>query len=525
MIRNLSFITLLSVGISPNLMAQCAPSSATQTLDNNNVSFMVTSSSDLWWDFNKSQYEVPKGTGLTTTFSGGLWIAGKDASGQLKMAITRYRKLGVDFWPGPINDSGQAKNCVGFDRIWKVSQKEIDDFKSNQLLITQNIKEWPAKNNPNLSITKDMELAPFVDVDKNGNYNPSKGDYPKIKGDEALFWVFNDVGNVHTESNSSALGIEVHVMAYSYKTKNVVNNTSFYDYTIIHKGKQVLTDLHVGLFTDFDLGNPNDDFVGCDTTREMAYVYNGDAFDEDNKGILGYGANPPTGAIKITEPFKIASTRKKMSSFLMLDNTFSTSAISVSNFYNLLQGKTVNGQTYKDLKGVSTTYMYSGKPGTGEWSECTNGNTPSDRMTLLGFGPMTYNPSEKITFTYANIFARSINSNNSSCVDGIQELYDAADTVQKFVQKQGPTLSIDENKMANIQLFPNPINDVLNLSIEGSRITSVKIYDMNGQVIISLKGDSSSNTRIDMTETSSGFYILSLVTETGLTVQKRIVKR
>ena len=41
-------------------------------------------------------------------------------------------------------------------------------------------------------------------------------------------------------------------------------------------------------WSDPDLGNANDDYVGCDTTLSLGFVYNGDNNDES-----GYGAAPP----------------------------------------------------------------------------------------------------------------------------------------------------------------------------------------------------------------------------------------
>ena len=45
------------------------------------------------------------------------------------------------------------------------------------------------------TINFDKDLAPFVDVDNDGNYNPLNGDYPKIKGNQSIWWVMNDNGN------------------------------------------------------------------------------------------------------------------------------------------------------------------------------------------------------------------------------------------------------------------------------------------------------------------------------------------
>jgi hypothetical protein len=43
-----------------------------------------------------------------------------------------------------------------------------------------------------------------------GHYNCLQGDYPLIKGDQIIWWVFNDNYNKHTETGSlHNMGIEV----------------------------------------------------------------------------------------------------------------------------------------------------------------------------------------------------------------------------------------------------------------------------------------------------------------------------
>jgi hypothetical protein len=38
-------------------------------------------------------------------------------------------------------------------------------------------------------------------------YEPQFGEYPDIDGDQAIFWVYNDKGNIHTESGGDAIGV------------------------------------------------------------------------------------------------------------------------------------------------------------------------------------------------------------------------------------------------------------------------------------------------------------------------------
>ena len=524
--------SLLIVGASIALsslnlpsFAQCSPSTGNRTMSTNNVHMIVNSSSDLWWDFRKSYYEVPKGSNRSTTFSGGLWIGGRKANGQLGLAVTQYRQSGVDFWPGPIDNQGQATACTDFDRIWKVSKQEITDFKNNPSSIPSSIRDWPGKNNPNLPFAQGYDLAPFVDIDKDGTYDPLSGDYPLIKGDEAMYWVFNDVGNLHTESNSDPMGIEVHVMAYSFVTNDDVTNATFYDYKIINKSSDVFNETNLGFFTDFDLGGPADDFVGCDIASNMGYVYNSDPFDEDSRGVLGYGANPPMAAIKFVKTPTLKGKSYPLSAFRMMTGAPSNSPNQAAEYYNALKGINVDGKMAIDPSGQATPYQFSGAPGTG-WSECSSGNAPGERKILMGFGEFDFAPGEVIEFSFANVYARGIDPDFNACTDGIGTLVKAATTVQNHYDAQVATVGLKpviENRL-EARVYPNPVVD--QLTIELTDIKSnlyLELLDLSGRAVLTNSASQTDRLEVSLGSVPSGIYLLKLMDQDGSQSTQRLV--
>jgi hypothetical protein len=50
-----------------------------------------------------------------------------------------------------------------------------------------------------------------------------KGDYPSVKdgseayGDQMVYWVFNDKGNVHNETNGNPLGVQINALAFAFR--------------------------------------------------------------------------------------------------------------------------------------------------------------------------------------------------------------------------------------------------------------------------------------------------------------------
>ncbi|MBK7668998.1 MAG: hypothetical protein IPJ32_17640 [Sphingobacteriaceae bacterium] len=177
------------------------------------------------------------------------WMGGLDASNQLHIAGQTYRQTGNDFWPGPLdttNASIDSTTVMNFDKIWKVDYNDINTFITQfnlgnvPLTYTPaiDILTWPAKGTGN----KAKNLAPFVDVNNNGIYDPLVGgDYPKIKGDQTLYFIFNDNFTTHSETKGLPLGIEVHAMAYAYGCPTILNGrnelayTTFYDYQIYNR--------------------------------------------------------------------------------------------------------------------------------------------------------------------------------------------------------------------------------------------------------------------------------------------------
>jgi hypothetical protein len=321
--------------------AGCSPSSAFEWLDVNNVRARINAGGDMWWDLpggTGAKYFIPKSGSATSLFAGSLWIGGLDINNQLKLAAVRFRQDGNDFWTGPLTIDGTAaideNVCAEYDRHFKMTRAMVDEFLANtdpvtgafipsdEYSIPTEILEWPAHGD--VSKNQSFYLAPFYDVDGDGEYNPLLGDYPHydidnslcntktptmdeaiegsikgsiladqvIKGDQTLWWVFNDKGNIHTESQGAAIGLEIRAQAFAFATNDEVNNMTFYSYEIINRSTFELTETYFSPWVDTDLGYGFDDFVGCDVGRGLGYCYNGNAVDGSGEPEA-YGDQPP----------------------------------------------------------------------------------------------------------------------------------------------------------------------------------------------------------------------------------------
>lgn len=423
-------------GKTARTAAACAPSSASAQLDINNVRTLLHNGGDMWWDLvGNPRYEVPKGSGKHSAFAASLWIGGYDQSGQLRIAAQTYRQSGNDFFPGPLRitpgqNYGPATTddviCKKWDKMFKITKAEINQFRADFASGTVNfanypiIKEWPAMNDD-----PDFEtyLAPFVDVNNNAVYDPETGgDYPKIDGDQAIWWVINDKGNIHTETNGEQIGLEIQVLAFAFAASNQLNDMTFYKQKVINRSTNTIYRTYIGQWVDADLGFYADDYVGCDTTRGLGYIYNGDADDAGANGydkvIPAFGvdffqgplADPNDGVDNdkdgITDE---VGERIGMAKFVYYDNDFTIhgNPSSPNHYYQYLTGFWKDGSpmTADNQRGWSaetqstprTNYLFPGFPGgpcgpsTG-WTEKSAGNSPFDRRFIISAGPFTLTP-------------------------------------------------------------------------------------------------------------------------------------
>lgn len=428
-------------GGAQKVTAVCAPATSQVELDVNNVRARLMNGGDMWWDLvGDPRYEVPKvqpGTGqpsIHSLFAGALWIGGIDAGGQLKVAAQTYRQSGNDFWPGPLDATGSTNDvvCNQFDRHWKITRTDIDEHKSLGTeydvvnggkipigLIPKAVLEWPAAGNPHaigakntpltLSLTKPM--APYTDVDGNPGYDPEAGDYPDVYGDQAIWWIYNDRGDAHTETGGEAIGLEVQSLAFAFATNDEVNDMTFYRYTVRNFSTTAIDSVFFGQWTDADLGLYTDDYVGCDTSRDLGMIYNGDAIDE---GITGYGTSIPIQGIDFFQgPRKLVGLDTTqippqpiydtlgMAQFTYYNNDFSVigNPEVASHFYGYLSGTwkdgspfTFGGNAYQT--GTPTHFMFPDDPKQPLpfWSECSEGNQPADRRFVQSAGPFRLEP-------------------------------------------------------------------------------------------------------------------------------------
>ena len=585
------------------LAYNCAVGTAQTLLDINNVKTTILNGGDMWWDLSNGRYEIPKGSGKHSMFAGALWIGGYDDNGQLKVAGQTYRQSGTDYWPGPLDNvrltseginnskygSTDASICAQYDQHFVILRTDVEEFVawSNSdnpsvdypdYVIPESILNYPGNRTTddlsNAYLAPDLEidstgsyfyslesLAPFEDVNNDGFYDPLTGDYPQYNlngtlgcsdgdilfGDQTLWWVYNDNGNVHTETGSeTALGLEIQAQAFAFSTNDEINNMTFYNYKMINRSHTPLNETYFGVWVDPDLGDYQDDYVGCDVARGLGYCYNG---DEDDGTAVGYGANPPAIGVDffrgpladendgvdnngdgvIDEP----GEQIIMSKFVYYNNiqgTVDGNPNIAQDFYNYLDGKWLDNtlMTYggdgRDQNNPACNYMFPGDtdpafPGQ-TWTEQTAGNVPDDRRFLQTAGKFTLAPGALNTITTGVVWARA---NEGGAFASVELMRLADDKAQKLFDTcfevldgpDAPTLTFQELDQKVVITLSNAVssNNYMEQYVEADEVNIIGSY-FTDTLVSSTGGDSIVSEPYRNEYTFEGYQIFQLRDET-----------
>ncbi len=527
-----STILILLISLSSNAQVQ-------ENLDFNNVKASINTNGILFNDGNNGGYEVPNGGGVSAIFSSAFWFAGQDVGGQFKLAA-QTNSSNLDFSTGPLStfngttaSNGVAygdaniipSEIVAYDRIWTISQVEIDNHLQNfnvaGYVAPQDILEWPAHGD--VSLGQDYNLAPFYDNPNgpngsNGKYLPLiDGDVPLIRGDKASYMILNDKGSVHA-SGGIPIGLELHYMIYQYGASDYLNNTTFVNIKVMNRGTITLFNFKVGNHTDGDIGNGADDFFGSDSARSLMYTYNSDLNDNE------YGINPPAIGVKILNHNAVVAGYNGGGTGL------TTSPTTAAQYYGYMQGNWGNSGSpfmYGDdgVNGtVPTNFLFSDING---WNESSVGSVPADRKMFMCAEEIVLNPGDLICYDFAFLYGRS----DEGTVDGsVLKLLNIADSVQTFYNNQYyvdctnqpvTTLAVEENSQLNeFVVYPNPSTDYFQIKMEGE--FDVMMYTIDGKLVFS-KTNLNTNDMIFHT-TLSGMYIVKVSQKSKTSYQRLLIE-
>jgi Secretion system C-terminal sorting domain len=552
-------------------------------LDINQVKAHILNNGTNFWDggsLQNSGYEVPKGSNKRTIYSDCIWMGGKSVSGNLLVGAQTYISSSiVDFWPGPV-DSLSSSLSLGIpyfiNNNFKINKTTVDSFKTawqngqvqnGTYTIPNSIAIWPGI----YPFGSTKKVAPFFDYDNDGNYIPVNGDYPSIKGDQAVFAVFNDMSNIKRASGTAGAGLEIRRLSYALKNNDtlfpnlkVLNYTTFHEYEIINKGNIFLDSFIVSIWSDLDIGGGQDDYIACDVTNQVGYAYNADSIDATNGASNGYLSQTPIQAYKMlntTQNDCIDNDNdglideadealiREMTGFMYFNNNPTNYGDPTNGieFYNYMTNKFRSGQRLiygrngiplPANPNIPTKYCFPGtsdplKLGTngltpsnnivGGWSESNNGtptpNPADDRRFVLNGKYSTLLPGQVRYFSTALI--TTLNPNSIAFSNLLPIAQQDWNTVTNYYNSNLSNLcnnasGINTNespRLKNLIAFPNPVKQ--DFFIKGfsanEKIVAITITDINGKIIKQMKQDVIADyLKIDLKALENGVYFITV---------------
>ncbi len=447
-------------------------------------------------------FVVPKGSSKKTIFSGSIWLGGEDQDSNRYVCGERYRQGSLtapgakpDYYAGPVMDSANYSiyQDTLWNHIWNLKKTDVDYHKLHWQDAgyhpVHDILTWPGNGNVNLG--EAARLAPYFDRNQDGVYNPLDGDYPLIRGDQALYFIFNENRGPHQESGGNrSFKAEFHAMAYGWDMPgdSAFKNTIFMNYKIFNRSQRTYSNTGLGVFTDLDLGYMVDDMIGCDVNRGSYYGYNGLAVDGTGQPYA-YGAHPPAQSITILAGPKMEPTgadrprvdgtghqlcnesvngtgfgdgiadneRMGLNNFFSIQGNmagtvgYNSDPTNVAGYFHYLHGMWLDstyliygghGHAGTGGYGPQCRFMFPAESdtvnwGTGcqppnglkNWTSSTAGVPPGDIRGVGSVGPFTFRPGEMKELDLAYVFARDYTSPDT--LASITKLGQMIDIVRK----------------------------------------------------------------------------------------------
>ncbi len=409
----------------------------------NNVSTFIRNDGESDVNAGNSGFEYPKNSNLHTVYQSGFLWGGK-VNGEIRVGGSTFNQ---GLLPGAVINGVAESPDLPQVRIYRVRRdyatgnltpEATNEGVSEAEIFAQyetDWNEWPAAAPYN---------APYEDVDGDGNYNPAV-DIPGVPGaDQTVWFVANDLDQEAAGSlyGSPSMGIEMKATIFGYNAVGPLGNMLFRQYELRNVTTTDMTDFYVCMWSDPDVGNATDDFVGSDTSLSLGFAYN--AFPND----ATYGDTPPATGFdffqgplvdydasnELIQRFNLPDSGKSGGEWLqgktnlpmtaafffiradpfLTDPSLGEYVEGTLEMYNFLQGRIgKTGALFTDPSGNQTTFTLAGDPvaGTG-WID-GQVHAAGDRRYGLSSGPFTLSAGETQEIVVAQIAAGGTTGTNN----------------------------------------------------------------------------------------------------------------
>ncbi len=466
----------------------------------------------------------PAGTSKTMIFEDGVLWAGK-VNGQVRSGGSSYR---TGLQPGNVVNGVPSNPADSLYNIWMLSRDSQSLPDSIKVKYDFMYNNWPAALG-----------APFKDVNHDGIY--TKGiDEPGLTGAKTLWYVCNDFDSNKTKYlyGSLPIGIEMQVTEWGYDA-DAFKDVLFKKVKLINKSANAISEMFIGLWSDPDLGDASDDYIGCDTILNLGYAYNATNTD------YIYGVAPPAiGYFMIQSPsVKSLQTDSayfngkynhgyKNTSFYAFPRFAKSTPdygdpmmgdyLGTTQLYYKMLGLSNNGNAVTDpVNGNAVTkfFLYGDpekKTGWYEGDGWPSGMSPQDMRFMMSFGPMNISSGDTTEFVFAYVVGQGTSNINSVTVlkDKCSFLKNNMANILTDIKSSG---SVQNNKTYSLaQNYPNPFNPttVISYQLATAGKVTLKIFDVLGKEVTTLvneeKSAGSYSVKFNAVNLPSGVYFYCL---------------
>jgi hypothetical protein len=531
------------------LMAQPDPTPDVGILTANNINAQVNANGALFWDFSEGAFQTASDDQLISTLrASGLWMSGLDSGGTLSTAVQLYNEdERKDYLPGAVNPL--TSEPIQVNKVWRVTREDIlehlEDIQNNDFSTpVASVFAWPGASNPYFEEYNGFEYpfspfsaAGFWDANGDAVYDPMGGDYPllEVRGcdevvipSEMVWFSYHDLVT-HTESQGNPLFIEVQALAFSFACADneLLNNTIFVRHKSIFRRSESLDSLIMSVFIDFDIGCPEDDYIGTIPELNTCFAYNASNMDANCGDFAGFGENPPAQSMTLLRgpfDFLIDSVEeagvKSMGHFSYSPNGPMGAPELASQYYSLMNGFWPDGTPFPN-----NGFVFPDPPMlVGGNSEIEQLSTPGDRRMIASYEPILLVPgavNEVIT-------AYTLHSGGSN-LENVQSIYDQTPELINIFDNcfsDACSFVVDTEEIPNldeqIAIFPNPATDQVRISAPET-IESLRLVDQLGRHLRDLRPQLSEAT-LDVSQVAAGVYYVQIEMEAGVAVKKLVVQ-
>lgn len=336
------------------------------------------------------------------------------------------------FYPGPYSSNESYFSPSYLQKyangIWTVNREEIiyhiDNYMQPGYVVPTSIANWPAHGDTSLGVASN--LAPFVDVNNDGVYNPDHGDYPCVKGDYTAYIINTDFKTTNMSFGNHDLGVEMHTMIYQFNANDFIDSTTFMQVRLINRGAQNFPTFKFGLFSFLQSSNFYSDFAGTNPAENMVFTYNSNSSSGPAVGLKILNSNIGVGGFI---PHFQSATGLPMDTLIPL---------SASHFWNYLNARYRGGSPFVQggngfvggpgSVNIPTNFLFDGDPNIpGSWTDVWPQGWPIEKRSLIGTESYSLQSGQEIIFDFALI----VNASGLG-LENVAGLFDYSQQLQEF---------------------------------------------------------------------------------------------